>query len=139
MRHAATVLYSLAVGGTVAVGAKQLHHTGLAAAASKLGLAGRLLHGNGGDHDGRNVVLARRGVKLVKVGSTGSVDAVGGQVLVLDLVKGEEGRVPSVVVDATVEPPLLAVGVVGVGLVVTAGAGGSVNCETDLFWTYPVV
>jgi hypothetical protein len=113
----------LSAGGAIAVGASKLHHTTLTRRAGEGGVASRLLHGDGRNHNGRNVVGITILVELVKVRGTGGVRSLGAEVDVLELLDGDVRGVPAAVVDTAVEPPLLAIGEVGVGLRLTAGSG----------------
>ena len=97
-----------------------LHEPLLAIAADYVGIAGGLLHGNSGEENGWDVVLAGGPVEGIKVRTAGVVGVAGlgedvAEVLGDHLVDREVGRIPATAVDTTVEPTDRAIGAARLG------------------------
>jgi len=113
----------------IAVGALfggDLHKALLAVGADDPGVAGGLLHGDGGEENSGDIVLVGGLVEGVEVGTAVAVRvAVPGEdsaeVLGDHLVDGEVGWAPTTVLDATVEP---LDGAIGTGGGARVGCGG---------------
>ena len=92
-----------------------LHKTLLAVSADNARVAGGLLHGNGGEENGGDVVLAGGLVEGVEMGTARAVGVAGpgedgAEILGDHLVDGEVRWAPTTVLDATVEPTDGAIG-----------------------------
>lgn len=106
-----------------------LHKALLAVGADDVGVAGGLLHGDGGEENGGDIVRAGGLVEGVDEGSAG---AVGVARLGEDIVEvlrdhrasGEEGWSPATILDATVEPVDGTIGTARSGGVGCGGGSG---------------
>jgi hypothetical protein len=96
----------------IAIGALvggDLHKALLAVAADDTRVAGGLLHGDGGEENGWEIVLAGGLAEGIEVGTTGAIGVAGpgedgAEVLGDHLVDREVGWAPATILDATVEP-----------------------------------